>query len=90
MRGIELNADLILKATNVDGVYAEDPKKNRKAKFYSHLTYAEALKKDLKVMDLFAFCLGRDHKMKLQVFNMQKKGALLRIIRGLNEGTLIE
>lgn len=90
LRGIELKADLLLKATNVDGVYDADPKKNPKAKFYSHLTYDEALAKKLEVMDLGAFCLGRDHKMKLQVFNLRKKKALLRIIKGLNEGTLVE
>jgi uridylate kinase len=90
LRGIELDADLLLKATNVDGVYDSDPKKNPKAKFYSHLTYDEALTKKLEVMDLFAFCLGRDHKMKLRIFNLRKKNALLRIIKGLNEGTLVE
>ena len=90
LRGIELNADLLLKATNVDGVYANDPKKNPKAKFFSHLTYDEALKKELAVMDLTAFCLGRDHKMKLRIFNIFKKGALLRIIQGEDVGTLVE
>ena len=90
LRGIELNADLLLKATNVDGVYANDPKKNPKTKFFSHLTYDEALKKELAVMDLTAFCLGRDHKMKLRIFNIFKKGALLRIIQGEDVGTLVE
>ena len=90
LRGIELGADLLLKATNVDGVYDSDPKKNPKAKFYFHLTYDEALAKKLGVMDLNAFCLGRDHKMKLRVFNIRKKKALLRIIKGLKEGTLVE
>lgn len=90
LRGIELDADLLLKATNVDGVYTADPKKNPEAKFYSRLTYDEALAKKLEVMDLSAFCLGRDHKMKIRVFNIRKKGALLRIIQGLDEGTLVE
>ncbi|EKE01618.1 MAG: uridylate kinase [uncultured bacterium] len=90
LRGIELNADLLLKATNVDGVYSADPQRNPSAKFYSHLTYQEALAKELAVMDLAAFCLCRDHKMKLRVFSMHKKGALLRIIQGANEGTLVE
>jgi len=90
LRGIELDADLLLKATNVKGIYSADPHTNPDAKFYSHLTYQEALTKELAVMDLSAFCLCRDHKMKLRVFNMHKKGALLRIIQGANEGTLVE
>lgn len=90
LRGIELGADLLLKATNVDGVYSKDPKKNSDAKLYHRITYDEALAKNLGVMDLSAFCLGRDHKMKLRVFNIRKKGALLRIIQGLDEGTLVE
>lgn len=90
LRGIELKADLILKATNVDGVYAADPKKNPCAKLYNHLTYDDALRQKLSVMDLTAFCLGRDHKMKLRVFNINKRGALLRIIQGANEGTLVQ
>lgn len=90
LRGIELNADLLLKATNVAGVYKEDPKKNPQAKFYHKLTYDEALAKKLSIMDLTAFCLGRDHGMKLRVFDMKAKGALLRIIQGKDEGTLVE
>lgn len=90
LRGAELEADLLLKATNVDGIYSEDPQKNPNAKFYSRLTYHEILLKELKVMDLAAFCLCRDHKMKLRVFNMHKKGALFRIVSGANEGTLVE
>lgn len=89
LRGIELDADLLLKATNVDGVYSADPLTNPNAKFYSHLSYQEALTKELAVMDLSAFCLCRDHKMKLRVFNMHKRGALLRIIQGFDEGTLV-
>lgn len=90
LRGIELEADLLLKATNVDGIYSADPKKNSRAKFFSHLTYQETLEKELAVMDLAAFCLCRDHKMKLCVYNMHKKGALVSIIEGKNEGTLVE
>lgn len=90
LRGIELGADLILKATNVDGVYEDDPKKNPLAQFYKVLTYDQALKQQLAVMDLSAFCLGRDQKMKLRVFNIKKRGALLNIIHGFDEGTLIE
>lgn len=90
LRGVELGADLLIKGTNVDGVYSADPQTNSQAKFFNHLTYQEALTKELAVMDLSAFCLCRDHKMKLRVFNMHKSGALSRIIMGENEGTLVE
>lgn len=90
MRGVELDADLLLKATNVDGIYSADPQTNPDAKFYSHLTYQEVLTRELAVMDLAAFCMCRDHQMKLRVFNMHKKGALLDIINGSDEGTLVE
>lgn len=90
LRGIELGADLLLKATNVDGVYSTDPKKDLQAKLYRKLTYDEALAKKLTVMDQSAFCLGRDHQMKLRVFNLRKPGALLSIIQGSDEGTLVE
>ncbi len=90
LRGVELQAELLLKATNVDGVYDDDPQKNPAAKLYHRLTYQEVLVKELAVMDLSAFCLCRDHKKKLIVFNLHKKGALARIIRGEAEGTLVE
>ena len=90
LRGIELGADLLLKATNVDGIYSADPRLEQNAQLYSRLTYQEALTKELAVMDLSAFCLCRDNKMKLRVFNMHKKGVLLKIMQGLNEGTLVE
>lgn len=90
LRGIEVGADLLLKATNVDGVYSHDPRKNPEAKLYKQLSYDEALEKKLQVMDLTAFTLGRDHKMKLKVFNISKKSALVRATEGLSEGTLIE
>jgi uridylate kinase len=90
LRGIELNADLLLKATNVDGVYSKDPKKHRDARFYKHLTYDQAVAENLKVMDVGAFCLGRDNCMKLRVYNLHKKKALQRILQGLDEGTFVE
>jgi len=90
LRGIELKADLLLKATNVDGIYCSDPKKNPHAKFFAQLTYAEALDKKLKVMDLAAFCLCQEYNMPLRVYNLRKTGALQRIIAGENEGTLVE
>ncbi len=89
LRGIEVQADVVLKATNVDGVYSADPAKNPDAKLYKHLSYQEALEKELAVMDLAAFCQCRDHKMPLRVFNINKPGALLRVIMGEEEGTLV-
>jgi uridylate kinase len=90
LRGIEMEADLVLKATKVDGVYSEDPVKNPNAIRYAHLTYDEVLEKKLGVMDLTAICLCRDHNMPVRVFDMNKSGALLRVVVGDNEGTLIE
>lgn len=90
LRGVELQADLLLKATNVDGVYSADPKKNPQATRYSHLTYTEVLQKELKVMDLAAFCQCRDYNMKLRVYDLHKRGALLRMVMGEDEGTLVE
>jgi len=90
LRGIEIGADLVLKATKVDGVYSDDPLKNAEATLYSHLTYDAVLDKKLGVMDLTAICLCREHRMPLRVFRMSKPGALLNIVVGGDEGTLIE
>lgn len=90
LRGIEIGADVVLKATNVDGVYSEDPEKNPKARLYKHLTYQEALEKELAVMDLTAFCQCRDHNIPLRVFNINKPGTLLRVIIDTEEGTLVD
>lgn len=90
LRGIEVGADLVLKATKVDGVYSADPMKVPDAVRYDHLSYDEVLNKKLEVMDLTAICLCRDHDMPVRVFEMEKSGALLNIVRGGNEGTLIE
>lgn len=89
LRGIEINADAILKGTNVDGIYSADPVKNPNATRYTHLTYREVLEKELAVMDLAAFCQCRDHDMQLRVFNVNKPGALLRVILGQDEGTTV-
>lgn len=89
LRGIEIEADLILKATKVDGVYSADPAKDPSAVKYDQLSYKEALDKELAVMDLTAFCLARDHKVNIRVFNMTKSGALDNVITGKSEGTLI-
>lgn len=90
LRGIETNADVVLKATNVDGIFDSDPSNNKDAKLYQHLTFQEALEKELKVMDLAAFCQCRDYNMPLRVFNIHKPGALLRVVCGESEGTLVE
>lgn len=90
LRGIEIEADVVLKATKVDGVYSDDPAKNPEAVRYDRLTYDEVLDQKLGVMDLTAICLCRDQDMPLRVFNMNKPGVLTRIVVGENEGTLIE
>ncbi|MDI9245100.1 UMP kinase [Marinobacter sp. CHS3-4] len=90
LRGIEIEADAVLKATKVDGVYSADPYKDPTAEKYEHLTYDEVLDKKLGVMDLTAICLARDHDMPLRVFDMNRPGALTRIVTGESEGTLIE
>ncbi len=89
LRGIEIEADVVLKATKVDGVYTADPMKDPTATRYDRLTYDEALEKQLGVMDLTAMCLTRDHDMPIRVFNMNKAGALVAVVRGGDEGTLI-
>ncbi len=89
LRGIEINADLVLKATNVDGVYTADPKKDPTAEKYERLTYSEVLEKQLGVMDLTAIVLAQDHDMPLRVYNMNATGVLARIVTGGQDGTLI-
>lgn len=90
LRGIEINADVVIKATDVDGIYSADPAKDKHATLYKHLSYQEALDKELAVMDLAAFCQCRDHDMPLRVFNICKPGALLDVITGYEEGTLVD
>lgn len=90
LRGIEIDADVVLKATKVDGVYSDDPMKNKDAKRYSKLSYDEVLARNLGVMDATAIALCRDQSMPVRVFNMNKQGALMRIIRGEDEGTLVQ
>ncbi|ODQ00150.1 MULTISPECIES: UMP kinase [Salinivibrio] len=89
LRGIEIESDVVIKATKVDGVYSDDPTKNPDAELYSTLSYQDVLEKELKVMDLAAFTLARDHQMPIRVFNMNKPGALRRVVMGETEGTLI-
>ena len=89
LRGMEMNADIVLKATKVDGVYTDDPKKNPDAKRYQTLTFDEAIVRNLKVMDATALTLCRDQKMPLCVFSIFKQGALKRVVNKQDEGTLV-
>ena len=89
LRAVELHCDEVLKGTKVDGVYSADPMKDPEAQLFKSLTFKEVLSKELKVMDLTAFALARDHNMKIRVFSMIKDGALLRAAQGGDEGTLI-
>jgi uridylate kinase len=90
LRGIEIDAEIVLKATKVDGVYSADPLTRPDAQLFKNLTYDQVLDKKLEVMDLTAICLCREYSMPLRVFRMSRAGALLNIVRGGNEGTLIE
>jgi len=89
LRAIEIQADMVLKATKVDGVYDSDPRKSSTAKLYQHLTFNEVLQKELAVMDLAAFCQCRDYNMPIRVFNLFKPGALHAALMGSEEGTLV-
>ncbi|AEO08037.1 UMP kinase [Buchnera aphidicola] len=91
VRAIETKSDIVFKGTKVDGVYSKDPKKYTDAVLYKELTYKDVLKKELKVMDLSAFVLARDHHLPIVVFNIKKPGSLYRIITNNNnyEGTMI-
>lgn len=90
LRGIEVSADIVLKATKVDGVYTADPMKDSSATLYHTLSYDKVLEDKLGVMDLTAICLCQEHHMPVRVFKMDKPGALLNIVVGGQEGTLIE
>ena len=90
LRAIELGADLMLKATKVDGVYSADPVKDPNAVRYARLSYDEVLERKLMVMDATAIVLCRDHDVPLRVFNVNRPGDLLRVVRGENVGTIVE
>jgi len=89
LRGMEINAEIVLKATKVDGIYTDDPKKNPNATRYETVTFDEAIIKDLKVMDATALTLCRDQKLPISVFSIFKPGALMRVVMGENEGTRV-
>lgn len=90
LRAVEIDADCLIKATMVDGVYSADPKKDPSAVFYPRLTYNRALREGLAVMDTTAIVLCRDNGMPLRVMNMNEPGALMRLIRGEPVGSLVE
>lgn len=90
LRAIEMQADVILKGTRVDGVYTSDPEKDLSATKYSTLTYDEALSKKLKIMDLTAFALCQENKMPIYVFDMNTKGNLQKVVKGEHIGTIVE
>jgi uridylate kinase len=89
LRGAEVGAEIVLKATKVDGVYTSDPAKDPQAKRYDAVTFDEAISRNLKVMDATAFALCRDQKLPIRVFSIFKPGALARIVQGEAEGTLV-
>ncbi|RTZ75985.1 MAG: UMP kinase [Gammaproteobacteria bacterium] len=89
LRAIEIGADLLIKATKVDGVYSDDPMKNPDARFYDRITYDRALDERLGVMDATALILCRDHDLPLRVMNINEPGALERLLAGDNVGTLV-
>ena len=89
LRAIEINADVILKGTRVDGIYSEDPEKNKEAIKFDSLSFDEVLKKGLKVMDTTAFTLSQENNLPIIVFDMNTKGNLSRIINGENIGTRV-
>ena len=89
LRANEIGAEVILKATKVDGIYDADPKKNPDAKFFKRITYQEALQRNLKVMDSTAFAMCQENKMPIIVFNLFTPGNLLRVVCGDDIGTLV-
>jgi len=89
LRALEVGAEVLLKATKVDGVYSADPVKNPKAKFFSALTYHEVLEKELRVMDSTAISLCMEHDLPIVVYNMRKRGNLKGVVQGRKIGTIV-
>ncbi len=90
LRAVEIGADLLVKATKVDGIYSADPVKVADALFYPRLSYDQAIREGLQVMDATALVLCRDHRLPLRVLNIHQEGALLRLVQGDSIGTLVE
>ncbi len=89
LRGVEIEADLILKGTRVDGIYTADPEKDKTATRYDNLTFAEAISKNLNIMDMTAFTLCQENKRPILVFDMNKIGNLEKVLQGEKIGTLV-
>ena len=89
LRAIEINADVILKGTRVDGIYTADPEKDPDATKYDHITFTEAIDKNLKVMDMTAFTLSQENHLPIIVFDMNKKGNLAKVVAGEAVGTIV-
>jgi len=89
LRGAEIGAELVLKATKVDGVYSADPKKDPSATRYVNLSFDAAIAQNLGIMDATAFALCRDQNLPIKVFSIFKHGALMRVVMGQDEGTLV-
>lgn len=90
LRAIEINADVILKGTRVDGIYTEDPEKNKGAIKFDTLSFEEVLKRGLKVMDTTAFTLSQENKLPIIVFDMNTQGNLMKVVSGENVGTRVD
>jgi uridylate kinase len=89
LRGIEIEADVMLKGTRVDGIYTADPEKDPTAEKFHDISYKEVLERGLKVMDLTAICMCQDNNLPIYVFNMDKVGNLQRVMQGEQIGTLV-
>lgn len=89
LRAIEINADVILKGTRVDGIYTEDPEKNKNAIKFENITFKDVLNKGLKVMDMTAFTLSEENSLPIIVFDMNKEGNLIKVVSGEKVGTLV-
>jgi len=90
LRAVEISADLMMKATKVDGIYSDDPLKNADAIRYERLTYSQVLSEDLKVMGTTAIVMCRDHDIPLYIFNLNNEGDLIRAVNGENVGSIVE
>ncbi len=90
LRAIEIGATLLLKATQVDGIYSDDPHKNPKARLYKTVSYQEAIRKKLKIMDTSAIALCQEHHLPVRVFNLHKRGNIEKAIEGQDLGTLLK
>jgi uridylate kinase len=89
LRAIEINADVILKGTRVDGIYTADPEKNPDAKRFERISFSEVISKNLSVMDMTAFTLCQENNMPIIVFDMNTPGTLLQVVQGMDVGTLV-